>query len=167
VVRARRPERLPVVLTVGEVFELARQMASPIGVRCTRPARPRREWARVRCLPCRFPRIPGVGAAVFANREPGGGLDQAVEPGLEAIDLGGICPPAALGQTAKQGLTGIKALPIERDISFTPCRLSDIKNCMAFLKFAVGHNPSLYRDTRLIIEALRRARETLFYPLVA
>jgi hypothetical protein len=30
-------------------------------------------------------------------------------------------------ETAKQGLTGIKALPIEQDISFTPCRLSDIK----------------------------------------
>lgn len=29
VVRARRPERLPVVLTVGEVFELARQEARP------------------------------------------------------------------------------------------------------------------------------------------
>jgi hypothetical protein len=33
-------------------------------------------------------------------------------------------------ETAKQGLTGIKALPIEWDISFTPCRLSDIKNCI-------------------------------------
>lgn len=30
-------------------------------------------------------------------------------------------------ETAKQGVTGIKTLPIERDIAFTPCRLSDIK----------------------------------------
>ena len=30
-------------------------------------------------------------------------------------------------ETAKQGLTGLKALPIERDLSFTPCRLSEAK----------------------------------------
>lgn len=30
-------------------------------------------------------------------------------------------------QTAKQGLTGIRALPIERDRSFRPCKLSEIK----------------------------------------
>ncbi len=28
---------------------------------------------------------------------------------------------------AKQGLTGLRALPIERDRYFTPCRLSEIK----------------------------------------
>ena len=28
---------------------------------------------------------------------------------------------------AKQGLRGIQALPIERDLCFTPCRLSEIK----------------------------------------
>jgi hypothetical protein len=31
-------------------------------------------------------------------------------------------------ETAKQGLQGIRALPIERDIWFKPCRLSEIKN---------------------------------------
>ena len=31
-------------------------------------------------------------------------------------------------ETAKQGLTGLKALPIERDIYFTPCRLSEVIN---------------------------------------
>jgi hypothetical protein len=30
-------------------------------------------------------------------------------------------------KTAKQGLTGLKALPIERDIYFKPCRLSQVK----------------------------------------
>jgi hypothetical protein len=30
-------------------------------------------------------------------------------------------------ETAKQGLTGLKALPIERDLYFTPCRLSEAK----------------------------------------
>ncbi len=30
-------------------------------------------------------------------------------------------------ETAKQGLTGLKALPIERDLYFTPCKLSEIK----------------------------------------
>jgi hypothetical protein len=30
-------------------------------------------------------------------------------------------------ETAKQGLTGLKALPIERDITFTPRRLSEVK----------------------------------------
>lgn len=30
--------------------------------------------------------------------------------------------------TAKQGLRGIQALPIERDINFTPCKLSILKN---------------------------------------
>ncbi len=30
-------------------------------------------------------------------------------------------------ETAKRGVTGIKALPIERDLYFTPCRLSEIK----------------------------------------
>ncbi len=29
-------------------------------------------------------------------------------------------------ETAKQGLTGLRALPIERDLSFTPCTLSEI-----------------------------------------
>ena len=29
--------------------------------------------------------------------------------------------------TAKKGLTGLKALPIERDLYFTPCRLSKVK----------------------------------------
>ena len=30
-------------------------------------------------------------------------------------------------ETAKQGLTGLIALPIERDLYFKPCRLSEIK----------------------------------------
>jgi len=30
-------------------------------------------------------------------------------------------------ETAKQGATGIKALPIERDLYFTPCRLTEVK----------------------------------------
>ena len=30
-------------------------------------------------------------------------------------------------ETAKKGATGIKALPIERDLYFTPCRLSKVK----------------------------------------
>jgi len=30
-------------------------------------------------------------------------------------------------QTAKQGLTGLRALPIERDLYFSPCRLSEVK----------------------------------------
>ena len=30
-------------------------------------------------------------------------------------------------QTAKRGLTGLQALPIERDLYFTPCRLSEVK----------------------------------------
>jgi hypothetical protein len=30
-------------------------------------------------------------------------------------------------ETCKQGLTGLKALPIERDLSFTPKRLSEVK----------------------------------------
>ncbi len=30
-------------------------------------------------------------------------------------------------ENAKQGLTGLRALPTERDIYFTPCRLSEIK----------------------------------------
>ena len=30
-------------------------------------------------------------------------------------------------ETAKRGATGIKALPIERDLYFTPCRLSKVK----------------------------------------
>ena len=30
-------------------------------------------------------------------------------------------------ETAKQGLTGLQALPIERDLYFTPCRLSEVK----------------------------------------
>ena len=30
-------------------------------------------------------------------------------------------------ETAKQGITGIKALPIERDLYFTPCKLSEAK----------------------------------------
>jgi hypothetical protein len=30
-------------------------------------------------------------------------------------------------QTAKQGLTGLRALPIERDLYFMPCRLSEVK----------------------------------------
>jgi hypothetical protein len=37
-------------------------------------------------------------------------------------------------ETAKQGLRGLKALPIEWDIPFKPCRLSDIKNCIAILR---------------------------------
>ena len=31
-------------------------------------------------------------------------------------------------ETAKEGLQGLRALPIERDLWFTPCRLSEIKN---------------------------------------
>ena len=31
-------------------------------------------------------------------------------------------------KTAKKGLTGIQALPIERDLYFTPCRLSKVKD---------------------------------------
>lgn len=30
-------------------------------------------------------------------------------------------------ETCKQGLTGMRALPIERDIHFKPCRLSEIR----------------------------------------
>ena len=30
-------------------------------------------------------------------------------------------------KTAKQGLTGVRALPIERDLYFKPCRLSEAK----------------------------------------
>lgn len=30
-------------------------------------------------------------------------------------------------KTAKQGLRGLQALPIERDLYFTPCRLSEVK----------------------------------------
>lgn len=30
-------------------------------------------------------------------------------------------------QNAKQGLTGLRALPVERDLYFTPCSLSEIK----------------------------------------
>ena len=30
-------------------------------------------------------------------------------------------------ENAKKGLTGLKALPIERDLYFTPCRLSEVK----------------------------------------
>ena len=30
-------------------------------------------------------------------------------------------------ETAKQGITGLKALPIERDLYFTPCKLSEAK----------------------------------------
>lgn len=30
-------------------------------------------------------------------------------------------------QTAKSGATGIQAMPIERDLYFTPCRLSQVK----------------------------------------
>ena len=30
-------------------------------------------------------------------------------------------------QSAKNGVTGIRALPIERDLYFTPCRLSEVK----------------------------------------
>jgi len=30
-------------------------------------------------------------------------------------------------EIAKQGLTGLQALPIERDLYFTPCRLSEVK----------------------------------------
>lgn len=30
-------------------------------------------------------------------------------------------------QTAKNGLTGLEALPIERDLYFTPCKLSEVK----------------------------------------
>jgi hypothetical protein len=30
-------------------------------------------------------------------------------------------------ETAKKGVTGLKALPIERDLYFTPCRLSEVK----------------------------------------
>lgn len=30
-------------------------------------------------------------------------------------------------ETAKQGAIGIRGLPIERDIYFTPCRLSEVK----------------------------------------
>jgi len=30
-------------------------------------------------------------------------------------------------ETAKQGLTGLAGLPIERDLYFTPCRLSEVK----------------------------------------
>lgn len=30
-------------------------------------------------------------------------------------------------ETAKQGMTGLKALPIERDLYFTPCKLSEVK----------------------------------------
>lgn len=30
-------------------------------------------------------------------------------------------------ETAKQGATGINALPIERDLYFTPCKLSEVK----------------------------------------
>lgn len=29
-------------------------------------------------------------------------------------------------ETAKKGLTGLRALPIERDLSFVPCKLSEI-----------------------------------------
>ena len=29
--------------------------------------------------------------------------------------------------TAKRGVTGLKALPIERDLYFTPCKLSEVK----------------------------------------
>ena len=42
-------------------------------------------------------------AAVFANREPGGGLDPVVEPGLETVDPGGVRRPAAVGESPKQG----------------------------------------------------------------
>ncbi len=30
-------------------------------------------------------------------------------------------------ETAKQGLTGLQALPVERDLYFTPCKLSEVK----------------------------------------
>lgn len=30
-------------------------------------------------------------------------------------------------KTAKEGLTGLRALPIERDLYFRPCRLSEVK----------------------------------------
>ena len=30
-------------------------------------------------------------------------------------------------ETAKKGLSGIQAVPIERDLYFTPCRLSNVK----------------------------------------
>ena len=30
-------------------------------------------------------------------------------------------------QTAKRGMTGIRALPIERDLYFKPCKLSEVK----------------------------------------
>ncbi len=30
-------------------------------------------------------------------------------------------------ETAKKGLEGLQALPIERDLYFTPCRLSEVK----------------------------------------
>ena len=30
-------------------------------------------------------------------------------------------------ETCKQGLTGILALPVERDLYFEPCRLSEVK----------------------------------------
>ena len=30
-------------------------------------------------------------------------------------------------ESAKKGLSGIQALPIERDLSFTPCKLSEVK----------------------------------------
>ncbi len=30
-------------------------------------------------------------------------------------------------ETAKKGLTGLQSLPIERDLYFTPCRLSEVK----------------------------------------
>lgn len=33
-------------------------------------------------------------------------------------------------ETVKRGVTGLKALPIERDLYFTPCKLSEIKNCI-------------------------------------
>ena len=30
-------------------------------------------------------------------------------------------------ETAKDGVRGLRAVPIERDLYFTPCRLSDVK----------------------------------------
>ncbi|HSW97553.1 MAG TPA: DUF2958 domain-containing protein [Candidatus Saccharimonadales bacterium] len=31
-------------------------------------------------------------------------------------------------ETAKQGLQGLRAIPLERDLYFTPCKLSEAKN---------------------------------------
>jgi hypothetical protein len=48
------------------------------------------------------------------------GLVIGIEPELGYFSLKEL-------ETAKQGLQGIRALPIERDMFFRPCRLSEIR----------------------------------------